>query len=211
MKQMLPNSGACSSTTSLPAIIFTIVIMLGSFLSSYGQNINTSNTLKIKPLNKIILNQQSKKNSSANISTQKGAAASSSISPSSAIVAATYNFTPSTLVGTSLANPTSLQFGPDSRLYVSEQPGAIKAYTIIRDSANHYTVTATEQIDLINTIPNHNDDGQINSTVTNRQILFDCNCIVLYCITSTTCSPSRVSRAIVMNALFDCIVLYNLC
>jgi len=29
-----------------------------------------------------------------------------------------------------LANPTSLQFGPDGRLYVSEQNGRINAFTI---------------------------------------------------------------------------------
>jgi len=29
-----------------------------------------------------------------------------------------------------LSNPTSLQFGPDGRLYVSEQNGTINAFTI---------------------------------------------------------------------------------
>jgi hypothetical protein len=34
---------------------------------------------------------------------------------------AQYNFSPSGLRGAMLNNPTSLQFGPDNRLYVAEQ------------------------------------------------------------------------------------------
>ncbi|MFL5767112.1 MAG: kelch repeat-containing protein [Actinomycetota bacterium] len=56
-------------------------------------------------------------------------------------------------------NPTSLQFGPDGRLYVSRFDGAIDVYDITRTAANDYTVTSTETITGIQTIPNHNDDG----------------------------------------------------
>ncbi|TLU98678.1 Kelch repeat-containing protein [Dyadobacter sediminis] len=80
------------------------------------------------------------------------------------------NFTTSSLKGISLDNPTSLQFGPDNRLYVSQQNGIIKVYTITRNGANNYTTTATETISLINGIPNHNDDGKVNTSVTTRQI-----------------------------------------
>ena len=45
---------------------------------------------------------------------------------------AAINFTSSGLQGESLNNPTSLQFGPDGRLYVSQQDGTIFAYTISR-------------------------------------------------------------------------------
>ncbi|MFK7804014.1 MAG: hypothetical protein AB8G95_20435, partial [Anaerolineae bacterium] len=69
------------------------------------------------------------------------------------------NFTHSKLNNTELVFPTSLMFGPDGRLYVAQRNGQLFAYTIVRNSANSYTVTQVEQIDLIRTILNHNDDG----------------------------------------------------
>ncbi|AHM62227.1 Kelch repeat-containing protein [Flammeovirgaceae bacterium 311] len=84
---------------------------------------------------------------------------------------ASYNFTSSGLKNIStLNNPTSLQFGPDNRLYVSQQNGQIKVLTIVRNAANDYTVTAMESITLINQIPNYNDDGTLNTNVTTRQV-----------------------------------------
>ncbi len=68
-------------------------------------------------------------------------------------------FAISNLAGTELVFPTSLQFGPDGRLYVAQRNGQIKAYTVVRNGANNYSVTQTETIDLIRTIQNHNDDG----------------------------------------------------
>jgi|GEM_PF-426534 len=79
------------------------------------------------------------------------------------------SFTPSGLNGESLNNPTSLQFGPDERLYVSQQNGFIYAYDVVRNGPADYQVTATETIDLIRTIPNHNEDGSLYSNPT-RQI-----------------------------------------
>src|SRR6478672_9374257 len=59
----------------------------------------------------------------------------------------TISFGKSTLNGTTgLAQPTSLQFGPDGRLYVAQQNGLIRAYTIARTGPNTYNVTATESI-----------------------------------------------------------------
>lgn len=61
-----------------------------------------------------------------------------------------------------LANkPTSLQFGPDGRLYVSDLNGSISAFTIATQ-AGEYTATAAESIDLVKQIQNHNDDGSAN-------------------------------------------------
>ncbi len=84
--------------------------------------------------------------------------------------AQSFNFNTSSLKGASLTNPTSLQFGPDGRLYVAQQNGLIKVLTINRVGANNYSVTATETINLINQIPNHNDNGAVNTTVTTRQV-----------------------------------------
>jgi hypothetical protein len=80
-------------------------------------------------------------------------------------------FGKTTLTGTtSLNNPTSLQFGPDGRLYVSQQNGLIRVYTVARNGANSYGVTGTEIINVINSVPNHNDDGILNPNVTTRLI-----------------------------------------
>ena len=85
-------------------------------------------------------------------------------------VASAQTFTPSKLQGISLYKPTSLQFGPDGRLYVAQQNGLIYAYTVVRNGPNSYQATKVEVINLINTIKNHNDDGSPAGGVTSRQI-----------------------------------------
>lgn len=69
------------------------------------------------------------------------------------------SFRRSVLRGTSSTNPTSLQFGPDGRLYVTQQDGLIKVYTVVRRGPGDYAVTATEEIRTVQDIPNHDDDG----------------------------------------------------
>ncbi|GEM_PF-2267487 len=69
-----------------------------------------------------------------------------------------------------LVNPTSLQFGEDSRLYVSEQYGLIKAYTIERSDVGAYTVEDEEVISVISNMPNYDDDGSLNTEVKGRQV-----------------------------------------
>ena len=55
---------------------------------------------------------------------------------------------------------TSLMYGPDGRLYVAEYPtGAIKAFSIQRNNATDYEVTAVETLNGITTMADHNDDG----------------------------------------------------
>ena len=63
------------------------------------------------------------------------------------------------VAGAAPLHPTSLQVGPDGRLYVAQQNGTILAYTVRRRAAGAYDVTATERIDLVRTIRNHDDDG----------------------------------------------------
>ncbi|MEB3210923.1 MAG: hypothetical protein VKL39_06190, partial [Leptolyngbyaceae bacterium] len=73
-----------------------------------------------------------------------------------------------------LSSPTSLQFGPDGRLYVSEQNGDINAFTISL-SNGEYIATAHELLTLpggggvVKSIQNHNDDGT-ESSQSNRQV-----------------------------------------
>ncbi|PEN12830.1 hypothetical protein CRI94_12560 [Longibacter salinarum] len=77
------------------------------------------------------------------------------------VSAVAQSFTTSTLQNLDLSAPTSLQFGPDGRLYVAQQNGLIQAITISKGSANNYTATAVESITAIQSIPNHNDDGTL--------------------------------------------------
>jgi outer membrane protein assembly factor BamB len=79
-------------------------------------------------------------------------------------------FGKSALAGTSSTDPTAIRFGPDGRLYVAEFDGLIKAYTIARNGPNSYAVTATETISLVQQIPNHDDDGTLNPSVTTRLV-----------------------------------------
>jgi glucose/arabinose dehydrogenase len=84
--------------------------------------------------------------------------------------AVTISFGRSTLHNESSTQPTSLQFGPDGRLYVAQQNGLIKIYTVKRNSANNYAVTATQNIWSINTMRNHDDTGEFNAGVTGRLV-----------------------------------------
>lgn len=74
------------------------------------------------------------------------------------------------LFGEVSSKPTSLQFGPDDRLYVADQLGLIKIYDVQRNDANDYEVVGTEILTDILSIPNHNDDGSLAPDVTARQI-----------------------------------------
>ena len=170
MKQITLNAITCYLRKSMLASIFYSALLLGSTLNLLGQNISENIIKKPVPPKRNSINNSLKKEASITSAKQKISLSTASAASVASLVAATYNFTPSTLIGTLLGNPTSLQFGPDSRLYVAEQGGVIKVYSIIRDSANHYTVTATEQINLINTIPNHNDDGSLNTSINYRQV-----------------------------------------
>ncbi len=81
-----------------------------------------------------------------------------------------YSFGTSILKNASIQTPTSLQFGPDGRLYVSQQNGIIKIFSIKKNGPNDYTVVSTETIDIINKMPNRNDEGLIDTTVKGRQV-----------------------------------------
>ncbi|WP_142858430.1 malectin domain-containing carbohydrate-binding protein [Salinigranum halophilum] len=67
-------------------------------------------------------------------------------------------------------NPTSLDFGPDGRLYVSQQNGKITAFEITRNGTNDYQVVDTEVITTVQELPNYNDDGSYNPNVNKRQV-----------------------------------------
>lgn len=70
------------------------------------------------------------------------------------------NFSLSTVsMSEDLDNPTTLQFGPDDRLYVGEMNGPIKIFDVVRNGEDNYVATLAETIDQIRLVLNHNDDG----------------------------------------------------
>ncbi len=80
-----------------------------------------------------------------------------------------------------LQNPTSLQFGPDGRLYVSEQNGGINAFTVESTVDENgdvigYAVVNGEELTLSNgggviqSIMNHDDDGTNKPFLSKRQV-----------------------------------------
>ncbi|WMJ73315.1 T9SS type A sorting domain-containing protein [Cytophagaceae bacterium ABcell3] len=82
-----------------------------------------------------------------------------------------YNFISGELEGDlEIDNPTSLQFGPDGKLYVARQDGYIKVYTIEKSGQGEFNVTNIETINVVRNIPNHDDDGEPNPSVTARQV-----------------------------------------
>jgi mono/diheme cytochrome c family protein len=63
------------------------------------------------------------------------------------------------IVEAGLLNPTSIQFGPDARLYAAEQEGSIHALSLHRRLDGSYAILARERIDVVRRIENHDDDG----------------------------------------------------
>jgi len=80
------------------------------------------------------------------------------------------SFGKSLLQGETVTKPTSLQFGPDGRLYVAQQNGVIHVYTIARTAPVSYVVTNSQVINLVNALPNRNDDGSLSPTTTGRLV-----------------------------------------
>ena len=90
------------------------------------------------------------------------------------VTAQTISFNASGLQGENINNPTSLDFGPDGKLYVAQQDGSILRLTVSRNSApqgsGEYTVTETEIINIVQqNVPNHTDDGLVTS-IKKRQV-----------------------------------------
>ncbi|MEH0155278.1 T9SS type A sorting domain-containing protein [Limibacter armeniacum] len=80
------------------------------------------------------------------------------------------SFKPSNLQGANVGNPTSLQFGPDGRLYVSEVTGKIWALTVQQQGDGSFKVTNSETITHIMNIKNHDDIGTPNQSVNYRLV-----------------------------------------
>jgi len=78
------------------------------------------------------------------------------------------NFGKSTLKNVTTERATSLQFGPDGKLYVAEMDGTIHVIGVVRNGKNNYTGTKLETILHIKNVPNHNDNGVAQPQVKDR-------------------------------------------
>ena len=79
------------------------------------------------------------------------------------------NFSMSTLnTGQDITRGTTLQFGPDDRLYVGEMSGPIHVFDITRNGKDNYNGTLVETINLVKNVPNHDDDGKPNNNQNTR-------------------------------------------
>ena len=64
----------------------------------------------------------------------------------------------------SVSSGTSLEFGPDGRLYVLSLDGTVDVLTIQRNGVDDYVVVAAEELDHVRLHPNRDDDGQPDAT-----------------------------------------------
>ncbi len=78
------------------------------------------------------------------------------------------NFGKSTLNNVTTTRATTLQFGPDDKLYVGHMDGSIHVYNVFRNGKNNYTGNKTDTINLIKNVQNHDDDGAINNAENTR-------------------------------------------
>lgn len=69
-------------------------------------------------------------------------------------------FVKAVVEGTHTDRVTTLQFGPDGRLYVGQQTGIIRALTLERHGAGSYQVVDLETIGALVDLANHDDDGR---------------------------------------------------
>lgn len=81
-----------------------------------------------------------------------------------------FGFSKLNLNSTAIQAPTSLDFGPDGKLYVASEEGQIYVVEIQRNAANDYIATDVNIIHLIQSIPNHHEDGSPAPSISNRKV-----------------------------------------
>jgi hypothetical protein len=98
-------------------------------------------------------------------------------------------FGKSILSGASKTRASSIQFGPDGRLYVLHQDGTINIYGVVRNGPNNYAVTSTQTVLLVRNIANHNDDGTVNNNVVAMACSSPCRQATGMIVTGTATQP----------------------
>ena len=79
-----------------------------------------------------------------------------------------FEFAKGVVAGTGTDRVTTLQFGPDGRLYVGQQNGLIKILTLVRHGPGSYEAVASEIVGGLVDLPNHDDDGAENPRYVGR-------------------------------------------
>jgi large repetitive protein len=157
-----------------PGIVVDATTLTGTDPGQFSDNFNDANDVTLAPGQSTTINVTFGPTNTGAKSATLSVAHSGSNSPLA--VSLTGNgmnivpvgFGKSSLQGETSSAPTSLQFGPDGRLYVGQFDGSIKVYTISRNAANNYSVTATETITAIQSVPNHDDNGAPNPSIATR-------------------------------------------
>jgi len=80
------------------------------------------------------------------------------------------NFGTSTLGGANINKGTSIQFGPDGKLYVSQMDGKILVFNVQRNGKNNYNATLLQTISVIHNMPNRNDMGVPQGNINGRLV-----------------------------------------
>ena len=83
---------------------------------------------------------------------------------------ATVGFGAKDTVTSQVSNPTSIEFGPDGRLYVSQRFGAVKIFNVTRTGEDSYDATLEEELTTVKNLPNHDDQGNYQSGVGSREV-----------------------------------------
>jgi len=79
------------------------------------------------------------------------------------------NFTLYNVNAPAISEPTTLQFGPDKKLYVGTREGDIHVLNVTKGGGSQpYSAVIEETINLIKNVPNRNDDGKPNPNVFSR-------------------------------------------
>jgi hypothetical protein len=73
-----------------------------------------------------------------------------------------FEFVKGVVAGTGTDRVTTLQFGPDGRLYVGQQNALNNVLTLLRHGPGSYEATASETIGGLVDLANHDDDGTEN-------------------------------------------------
>ena len=79
-----------------------------------------------------------------------------------------FEFAKGVVAGTNTDRVTTLQFGPDGRLYVGQQNGLIKVLTVVRHGPGSYEAVKSETIGDLVDLANHDDDGEENPRYISR-------------------------------------------
>jgi hypothetical protein len=79
-----------------------------------------------------------------------------------------FGFVKGVVAGTGTQRVTTLQFGPDGRLYAGQQNGLIKVLTLVRQGPGSYEAVASETIGRLVDLVNHDDNGEENPRYVGR-------------------------------------------